>query len=638
MGVLHFARSLAALAFITCSLITLSTGTEESKCAKSEDGEDCSVTSNALLQARTSRSKGELHVGDRIEVEAYSGAKIVVHAECNNEWIIFITAGTTEDELKGLEEHMPEGSRPEYRGHPDHKGLPFLVMQGTEDQVKEELQTHDLSSEPLVECASTWRLPEGQSLLDFSASGDGGSPASWGLDRIDDREGLDQDYTSALSGSGAHVYVLDTGIRTTHSDFGGRAIPTLEIVSSTAIVCNASDTTCATDRQGHGTHCAGTVGGTSYGVAKNAQLHAVKVLSDSGSGSFAWFIEAIDWVLANGQTPAIISASLGGRGTLPSVVEAINGAVNGGIVVTVAAGNENDNACDYSPAGVPSAITVGATTSTDQRSGFSNYGSCLDIYAPGSAITSGFSSSDTATRTWDGTSMACPHVAGVSALLLGEDSTRSPADVLSLLTSRGTFGDITDAKPNSPNILLYTGSDTPAPTPPPPPPPPPTPAPTGDGWSVTSGECKFDENNCVMSPNFPQQYNHSQGCVIACEQTLGAITAVTFQTEANFDKLTIGSAKYHGSNGPTYVIPSGTISWSSDSSVASKGWKLCKATGPPPTQPPSPPTHSTQSPPHSTQPPTHSTQPPPVTQPPPLPVIPGPPGPAGPPGPPGPPR
>merc|ERR1719401_2420575 len=262
----------------------------------------------------------------------------------------------------------------------------------------------------------------------------------WGLDRIDQRSGLDGDYDPPNAGENVHVFILDTGIRISHTDFGGRALRGADFIRSGSPECAEGDTSCAADGHGHGTHCAGTAAGLSYGVAKAATLHAVKVLSDGGSGSSSGIISAIEWVVSKDQLrPAVISMSLGGSGA-PSQdwITAINDAVDAGVPVTVAAGNSNGDACNFSPAGVPSAITVGSTANTDARSHFSNYGSCIDIFAPGSAITSATSTSDTATATWSGTSMACPHVAGAAALLLADDPSASAETVLSRLQLRST--------------------------------------------------------------------------------------------------------------------------------------------------------------------------------------------------------
>jgi len=280
---------------------------------------------------------------------------------------------------------------------------------------------------------------------------------SWGLDRIDDRSGLDNSYDGAADGgNGVHVYVADTGIMTSHAEFGSRAIPTLEVVGNGVVECDG-DSNCAQDIQGHGTHCAGTIGGAQYGVAKGATIHAVKVLSDTGYGSFSWFVEALDWVVTNGQRPAVFSASLGAQANIGFVEAAIDRATAAGVVVVVAAGNNAMDACGFSPAHAGSAITVGATRWDDTRAWYSNHGSCLDIFAPGSSITSAAVSSDTASTTMSGTSMACPHVAGAAALILQQNASLTPIQVAERLSAVATSGVVKDSMTGSPNLLLYTG-------------------------------------------------------------------------------------------------------------------------------------------------------------------------------------
>jgi len=232
--------------------------------------------------------------------------------------------------------------------------------------------------------------------------------ATWGLRRI----GTSQ---RSSGGAGTHIYVLDTGIRKTHSEFGGRVIPTLDKTRFQSRCISWSPLPCAGDKQGHGTHCAGSAAGATYGVAPEATLHAVKVLGDDGSGQFSWSYDALDFLATKGERPTIASMSLGGRGTSSAMQAAVDTAVNAGVTVVVAGGNSNSDSCRFSPAFVPNAITVGSTTSTDERSYFSNYGSCTNLWAPGSSVLSADVASDDASSRKSGTSMACPHVSGAAA-------------------------------------------------------------------------------------------------------------------------------------------------------------------------------------------------------------------------------
>ncbi|MCS6117011.1 S8 family peptidase [Shewanella baltica] len=270
---------------------------------------------------------------------------------------------------------------------------------------------------------------------------------TWGIDRIDQRNlPLDNNYHTDYDGSGVSAFVIDTGVLNTHNEFGGRASSGYDFID------NDYD---ATDCNGHGTHVAGTIGGSTYGVAKNVNVVGVRVLNCSGSGSNSGVIAGINWVKNNASGPAVANMSLGG-GASQATDDAVNAAVAAGITFVVAAGNDNSNACNYSPARAADAITVGSTTSNDSRSSFSNYGTCLDIYAPGSSITSSWYTSNSATNTISGTSMASPHVAGVAALYLDENPNLSPAQVTNLLKTRATADKVTDAKTGSPNKLLFS--------------------------------------------------------------------------------------------------------------------------------------------------------------------------------------
>jgi subtilisin family serine protease len=272
--------------------------------------------------------------------------------------------------------------------------------------------------------------------------------APWGLDRIDQRNRpLDGNYNYTPNGAGVHVYIIDTGIRTTHAQFGGRANKVFDAMG---------DGQGGNDCNGHGTHVAGTVGGSTYGVAKGVSLHAVRVLDCNGDGTDATVIAGVDWVTANRIAPAVANMSLGG-GASSALDTAVQNSINAGVTYAIAAGNDyGTNACNTSPARVAAAITVGSTTSTDARSDFSNIGTCLDIFAPGSSIQSAWSTSDTATNTISGTSMATPHVAGVAALYLQNNFAASPATVASQIINTATTGVLTGIGTGSPNRLLYS--------------------------------------------------------------------------------------------------------------------------------------------------------------------------------------
>lgn len=281
------------------------------------------------------------------------------------------------------------------------------------------------------------------------------SQATWGLDRIDQADRpLDTVYNYNYTGSGVYAFIIDTGIRADHVEFTGRVLP-----GTTSI----SDGNGTNDCNGHGTHVSGTVGGTVYGVAKQVKLVPVRVLNCSGSGTWSGVIAGIDWAANSSLRPAVANMSLGG-GLSSSVNAAVAGAVSKGVVMAVAAGNDNANACSYSPASEPSAITVGATTSADARASYSNYGSCVDIFAPGSSITSAWNTGPTATNTISGTSMATPHVAGVAALALQANPGATPAAVASWIVANATANRISSTGTGSPNLLLYSlGGGTPTP-------------------------------------------------------------------------------------------------------------------------------------------------------------------------------
>jgi len=267
----------------------------------------------------------------------------------------------------------------------------------------------------------------------------------WGLDRIDQRNlPLNAIYTFNWTGSGVRAYVIDTGIRTTHTQFGGRASNVFDAFGGSGADCN-----------GHGTHVSGTIGGSTYGVAKSALLRGVRVLDCNGSGSNSGVIAGVDWVTNNHINPAVANMSLGG-GASTALDTAVNNLANSGVPIAVAAGNSNANACNSSPARAANAITVGATTTSDARSSFSNFGTCLDLFAPGSGILSSWFSSDTATATLSGTSMASPHVAGVAALYKQANPGASATTTRNAIVNGATTNVVTNAGTGSPNRLLYS--------------------------------------------------------------------------------------------------------------------------------------------------------------------------------------
>ena len=267
----------------------------------------------------------------------------------------------------------------------------------------------------------------------------------WGLDRIDQRGlPLSGTYTYTSTGSGVRAYIIDTGLQANHPDFGGRASNVYDAFGGNGSDCN-----------GHGTHVGGTVGGSTYGVAKGAYLRGVRVLDCAGSGSYSGIIAGVDWVRNNRINPAVANMSLGG-GYSSSLNTAVTNLANSGVFVAVAAGNSNANACNYSPASAGAAYTVAASDRTDTKASFSNYGSCVDGYAPGAGIKSAWLSSGT--NTISGTSMASPHVAGVAALYKATYGDASSSTITSWLNSNATTGVIKSNPTGTPNRLLYKGS------------------------------------------------------------------------------------------------------------------------------------------------------------------------------------
>lgn len=409
---------------------------------------------------------------------AYEGQSKSVGRE---HWVVVTKKGVSDERLTEL---CQMSSFCERVGHPSKGGVPYFEVFSTESELDNLLSSAPGEFE-FVEPDGTFTLEPEE--LEPAAS------ASWGLDRI----GVP---SRTNAGAGVNIYVMDTGVRTSHNDFGGRAAGAIDATSGTLVECSEDDASCAGDIRGHGSHCAGTAAGRTYGVASAANIYAGKVLSDTGSGSWSWFIDGLDWLATKGKRPIISSMSLGGRGTQFAMRVAVEAAVDAGVVVVVASGNSNSDACGFSPAFVPKAISVGSTDSMDRRSSFSNFGSCVEIWAPGSAILSAGPESDTQTRTLSGTSMACPHVSGASALVLSENPGFSASQVLEDMLASAELGAISDLKSGDTNALLWVSSNA-APVPAPTPAPPPTP--TCPGFAVrpqpdADGDCQC-QNSWVCS-------------------------------------------------------------------------------------------------------------------------------------------
>ena len=271
----------------------------------------------------------------------------------------------------------------------------------------------------------------------------------WNLDRIDQRDlPLDQTFTYDTVAGDVHVYVVDTGLRASHEEFTGR------VGDGFSAMADGRGTS---DCNGHGTHVAGTIAGSIYGVAKSATVHPVRVLDCEGEGFVSGILDGLDWIIENGLSPGVVNLSLGGT-ISTSLDQAVNNVIDAGFTVVAAAGNTGSDACQVSPARVPAAITVGATDSSDTRPPFSNVGICLDLFAPGTSIKSAYPTSDSSYQLFSGTSMAAPHVAGVAALYLQATPEASPKSVAEFIRDSSTLGKVKDLASGSPNRLLFVDS------------------------------------------------------------------------------------------------------------------------------------------------------------------------------------
>jgi PKD repeat protein len=390
--------------------------------------------------------------------------------------------------------------------------------------------------------------------------------ATWGIDRVDQRNlPLNSSYIYETTASNVHAYIIDTGVLGTHTQFTGRMSN-----GYTAI----SDSNGTNDCNGHGTHVAGTVAGTTYGVAKAARVHPVRVLGCDGSGTNSGVIAGMDWVTANHVKPAVANMSLGG-GASTATDDAVQRMHAAGVTVVVAAGNDNANACNYSPARAANAITVGSTTNTDARSSFSNFGTCLDIWGPGSNITSAWYTGTSATNTISGTSMASPHVAGVAALWLANNPTATPAQVATALFNNSTLNKVTNAGTGSVNRMVHSlwGST----------PPPANVAPTAGFNFTTSGltanftDASTDSDGTIAS----RSWNFGDGTTSTATNPSKTYSAagtytvsLTVTDNGGLSNTTSRSVTVAASGGGTVALSKGVgVASSTNSTAANNNWK-----------------------------------------------------------------
>jgi subtilisin family serine protease len=398
------------------------------------------VSSKALagLACLVSIADGARVSSKRQASMSVAGVTMENYREDAEDFTVVFKEGTSDADL----EEMCKGGC-SLTGHPSEGGTAFVKVHGWK-QMEELVIKNAGNIDILQPDALDYEIPEIES-SDVNAA-----VASWGLERVGVPE-------ASRTGKGVHIYVQDTGIRWTHQDFGGRASPAFDMTKNREWECTGDDE-CGADIRGHGTHCAGSAGGKTYGVAPDALLYAIKTLSNTGSGQRSWQYAGVDWVTTKGARPAVLSMSLGGSGTDRTYTRIINQATNAGVVVVVAAGNSNANACFFSPAFVESAITVGATGSDNARARYSNFGACSNIMAPGSAIVSAGVASDDASRVLSGTSMACPHVSGGAALMLQQNPSWQTPQVLARLLSTAKTGMISDLEEEDPDEFLWVGA------------------------------------------------------------------------------------------------------------------------------------------------------------------------------------
>lgn len=356
------------------------------------------------------------------------------------DWVVVFNQDATDKELMDFCGGDVEFGECKTVGHPDEKGAPLVLVSGTEARLEELIKAHPGEVDFVEPDMPVFTIP------DVPASNDVQSQSGqWNLNKI----GLSR--TSA-TGAGVHIYVMDTGIRASHTNFGGRVVPTVDTVKNggRVVECRSGDTSCARDDNGHGTHCAGTAAGSTFGVATQATIHAMKVCCGSGSN----ILGGLDYIATKAIKPAVMTMSLGSYSTPYSSKVAVDAVVASGVTVFVSAGNANIDSCQKSYTFIPSVIGIGASDSNDRRASFSNWGSCNAIYAPGVAIVSASHTSNTGSSTKSGTSMASPLAAGVGALLLQANPSLTPQGLRSQLVKNGISGVLSGLKTGDPNLRL----------------------------------------------------------------------------------------------------------------------------------------------------------------------------------------
>ena len=461
----------------------------------------------------------------------------------------------------------------EYRGNVHNVYTRALKGYAAEMSEDEALR---LSDDPLVKYVEEDSVIEAQQTTQTNAT--------WGISRIDQRSfvnPLDTNYNYGTSGKGVNVYVMDNGILTTNVDFEGRAFNAFDAYPSDPPVSQCD---------GHGTHVAGTIGSKTYGVAKNVLIYSVKILPCYGSGTTATAIAGIDWINHNAIRPAVVNLSAATT-TAQSLDDAVKNSIASGITYVVAAGNYSSDACGYSPARLPEAITVSSTGPSDSWVSTTNYGACVDIFAPGANITSLGNASDTAISAMSGTSTSAPHVAGAVALYLEANPTASPQQVSDALRSKATVNAIYNLPSGSSNLLLYSytdpvGSGDPSPTPTPTPTPIPTPTPTPTPAPTPGSSCSGTNFNGSVASGLSSYQSSTQGFSARNGNYLGTLSVpLGTQLKLYLEKKK-GSKWSSVANSPggtsaqtiSYAGSSGSYRWRVLSLSGSGNYSLCSTT------------------------------------------------------------